>query len=189
MAKIITPPAGKEGWVSALTAREMDDPIFMARMAQAQEGLVKIAEVRKLGVGVEVQMRPLMPEDVGLGANQRWLTAALTGAGTWDQYLNRQNTSAQAVAIFGFFNRSANQQVINFRYGSGSAGAGGVKIHFNFEQARAEEQAVMYHTPVFYEPDEFVQTAVMAEAAVTQQCGYIGLIIEKAGEVTKGVYV
>ena len=53
-----------------------------------------------------------------------------------------------------------------------------------------EQEGIVYHTPIYYLPDEWVQTALYAQNAVaTQRWAYIGLIAEKVGEIVKGVLV
>lgn len=187
---IIAPPPGmEEEFVKLLTAREMRDPAIEARVMQAYNGLKKIAAQKKIGEGRELSIRPIMPVDLLAGAAQRWITGAL-GAAAWTQYINVQLNSAQAVCFFGAYNADTNQQVNSFRFGAGNAGAGGVKAHLPYEQSLIEQDAIVYHTPIYYLPDEWVQTALYAQNAVaTQRWGYIGLIAEKAGEIVKGVLV
>lgn len=187
--KILKPiPGMEEEFVTLATAREMENPQYWKRVMEAYQGLKTITKERKIGEGSEISIRPLMPVDLLGGAAQRWITAALTG-NAWDQYVNVQLNSAQAVVFFGAYNRDVNPQITGFRYGAGNAGAGGVKAHFPLDQSFTEEEPVVYHTPVYYLPDEWVQTAVYDLAAVTQRFGYIGLIAEKSGEIVKGVLV
>lgn len=165
--------------MTMFTARDMLNPRVRDLVDKALSGLRDIAKSGSIGVGEEIMIRTLMPIDLLGGAAQRWISPALA-ANAWTQYLTITPTTAQAVAIFGVFNRDTNPQVTAFRYGIGTVVGAPVLTHFPFDDSFIEDQPVAYHTPVFFLPDKPIEIDLYSLAAVTQRFGFKGLIVEKS---------
>lgn len=184
-----------EDWMVPYTGFQLGNPKVESRMLEAFMGLRSIAEDKKIGVGAEICIRPLLVSDVPAGtvnlytAAGLWQTSALTASATaYTTLFNFQLNSAQALCFLAYWNRDTNQQINAIRYGLGNGGTA-VKMQLSAEQMMAEDEQVLWHSPVYYIPDEWVPVQALSAQAVTQKAGFLCFICEKQGNTVQGIQV
>lgn len=187
-----------EDWMVDYGGSEMANPRIQDRILEAFSGLRSVAADKKIGVGAEIAIRPFMVSDIPAagggvtnlyGAAGHWLTTALTASATvYTTTVNFQLNSAQALCFLSFFDWDTTPTVSAVRYGLGNGGTA-VKCQYGTEYLLTEEDQNLWHSPVYYLPDEWVPLQVLAAAAVTEQCGYRAFIVEKQGSVVQGIQV